>query len=161
MWKLKSSSGTTRCPPQRKLIRRPLLARGHQAAKDMVAGEVSDVLQVDVLQVSNCWWYCTPGMNVLPSSGKGRRILVPASQTIEFNEIPRNSQYPQKSSKWCLETSKDLQNEVPRGTWNHRNHQKIKKVKSNENHCFFYVFERLGHQKSSILPIRNHQESCL
>ena len=35
-------------------IRRPLLARGHQAAKDMVAGEVSDVLQVDVLQVSNC-----------------------------------------------------------------------------------------------------------
>ena len=70
-------------------------------------------------------------------------------------------QYPQKPSKWCLETSKTLQNEVSRGAWKHQNHKNIRKVKSNENHCIYYVFERLGHQKSEIFPIKNHQESRL
>ena len=97
----------------------------------------------------------------LPSTDHGRWILEPASQTIEFNEIPMTSQCCQKPSKWCLETSKDLQIEVPRGTWNHQNQQKVKNMKSNENHSIYYVFEGLGHQKSADFRIRNHQESCL
>ena len=70
-------------------------------------------------------------------------------------------QYPQKPSKWCLETSKDLQIEVPRGTWNHQNQQKVKNMKSNENHSICHVFQRLGHQKSADFWMKNHQESCL
>ena len=44
---------------------------------------------------------------------------------------------------------------------NDQNHEKSRKVKSNVNHCIYYVFERLGHQKSDNFPIKNHQESCL
>jgi len=61
-------------------------------------------------------WFRAPGSELLPSSDQVLWILGPASQTIEFNEIPMIFQYPQKPSKWCPETSKDLQIEVPRGT---------------------------------------------
>ena len=91
--------------------------------------------------------YSPHGSTFLPPPDWGASACGAYQQTIEFNEIQRNFQYPQKSSKWCLETSKDLQNEVSRGAWNHQNHEKIRKVKSNENHCIYYVFERLGHQK--------------
>ena len=60
--------------------------------------------------------------------------------------------------------SRDLQrppNEVPRDAWNHRNHEKVRKVKSNENHRIYNAFERLGHQKSADFPIKIHQETCL
>ena len=168
-------------------IRRPPLARGHQAAEDIGLSNMSynpcqqHILQPHVilqflpslsafsLQISyltasskledGC--YSPHGSTFLPPSGRGRWILVPASQTIEFHEIPRNSQYPQKSSKWCLETSKALQNEVSRAAWNHQNQENIRKVKSNENHAIYDVFERLGHQKSTDFPIKNHSESCL
>ena len=101
------------------------------------------------------------GSTFLPPSSHVLWILVPASQTMEFNEIPSNSQYLQKSSKWCLETSKDLQNEVSKGAWNHQNQENIRKVKSKENNTIYNVFERLGHQKSTDFPIKNHSESCL
>ena len=100
-------------------------------------------------------------MILLPSPDCDPWILEPASWTIEFNEIPINFQYHDKSSKLFLETSKDLQNEVLRDAWDHQNHEKVRKVKSNENHSIYYVFESLGHQKSADFPITNHQESCL
>jgi hypothetical protein len=61
-------------------------------------------------------WFRPPGSNLLPSSDQVLWILGPASQIIEFNEIPMIFQYSQKPSKWCLETSPNLQIEVPRGT---------------------------------------------
>ena len=42
-----------------------------------------------------------------------------------------------------------------------RKYEEARKAKSNENHCIYYVFEKLGHQKSEIFPIKNHQKSCL
>ena len=66
-----------------------------------------------------------PG-SFLPSPDQVLWILGPASQTIEFNEIRMILQDPQKPSKWCPETSKDLQIEVPRGTQNHQNQQQFK-----------------------------------
>jgi hypothetical protein len=44
-------------------------------------------------------WFRPPGSNLLPSSDHGRWILEPASQIIEFNEIPMIFQYSQKPSK--------------------------------------------------------------
>ena len=55
----------------------------------------------------------------------------------------------------------NLQNEVPRGAWNHQICEKVENVNFNENTCFYNVFERLGHQKSADFPITNHQESWL
>ena len=40
-------------------------------------------------------------------------------------------------------------------------HEKAGKVKSHENNVIYFVFERLGHQKSIYLPIKNHPKSCL
>ena len=79
----------------------------------------------------------------------------------KFIEISMAVQWSKKSPNLCPKASQSDQNEVQTGTWNHQNQEKVEKVKSNENNCFYYVFERLGHQKSEDFPIKNHQDSCL
>ena len=88
----------------------------------------------------------------------------PCSQfwvVLEINQISVNFHYTWKSPKWSPKTSKCLKNEVQTGTWNHQIHEKVKNMKSNENHSIYSVFERLGHHESANFPIKNHQKTCL
>ena len=105
-----------------------------------------------------CYWYTVPpGLTIYLPPG-----LVPQLGEVQkINEISMHVQYTQKSSKWCLKTSKSVQNEVPRGTWSHQNHEKVEKVKSHENISIYYTFERSDHQKSQDFPIKINQNSCM
>ena len=53
--------------------------------------------------------------------------------------------YPQISSKWWMETSRNLENEILR--LKRSTSPKSQKLKSNESHNTYCSFERLGHQK--------------
>ena len=58
--------------------------------------------------------------------------------------------------------SRDLQkspNELQRGAWNHRIHEKHEKEKSDENINIYNIFERLEHQKPLHVPLKSHQMS--
>ena len=48
-----------------------------------------------------------------------------------------------------------VQNEVQTGTWNHQVHEKVKKMKYNENTFIYNTFDRLGHHKSADVPFKN------
>ena len=43
----------------------------------------------------------------------------------------------------------------------HNLNVKVRKGKPNENHSIYYVFARLGHEKSANFPIKSHEELCL
>ena len=105
--------------------------------------------------------WIAPGEQLFTLSWQGSRDSGASQPDHRIRWNSRAFPLPQKSSKWCLKTSKDLQNEVPRGTWNHQNQQKAKNIKSNENHSIYCVFEGLGHQKSVDFPINDHQNPCL
>ena len=105
-----------------------------------------------------CYWYTVPpGLTIYLPSG----VCPQLGEVQKINEISMHVQYAQKSSKWCLKTSKSVQNEVPRGTWSHQNNENVEKVKSNENTCIYNTFERLGHQNSREFPFKNHQTTWL
>ena len=84
-------------------IRRPLLARGHQAAKQNFSTLNPQFLSIfhqqvryllfDVLQVSNLVVYCTPWMNNLPSTRSVFSTCGVSGETLKFIEIPINLQY--------------------------------------------------------------------
>ena len=98
-----------------------------------------------------------PGQTIYHPPGGSPQFWV----VLEINKISMHIQYTKKSLKWSPKTFKSVQNEVQTGTWNHQIHEKVKKVKSNENHNIYNVFERLGHHESANFPIKNHQKSCL
>ena len=98
-----------------------------------------------------------PGVTIYPQPGPCSQFWV----VLEINKISMHIQYTKKSLKWCPKTSKSVQNEVQTGTWNHQIHEKVKKVKSNENITIYYTFDRLGHQKSADFPFKNRWKSRL
>ena len=100
-------------------------------------------------------------MRVRPSTWRLLSTWGVSGEIMKFIEISMPAQLPKKSPNWCPKASKSDQNEIQTGTWNHQNQETVKKMKSNENLCFFYVFERLGHQESEDFPIKSHQDSCL
>ena len=164
----------------------PCFSRGHQAGKKVVLSHKSEVSSSKRSQVflSNLYltglqspvWclqvyrsaklvtgglidscYCTPWCINLPPT---RLVLStwggPENQW-NFNEFP----IPKKSLKLLPKTSKSHQNDVQTGTWNHQIHEKVKKVKSNENMTIYYTFEGLGHQNSPEFPFKNQQKTWL
>ena len=66
-------------------------------------------------------------------------------------------QQPHKSPNWSPKTPKSVQNEVQTGTQNHKIHEKVKKVKSNENINIYNINQRLGHQKSGHFQFKSQQ----
>ena len=122
------------------------------------AGEVSGIWCPAGQQSGDCWWYTVPpGWTIYLPPGPCSQLWV----ALKINQISMHVQYTQKSSKWCLKTSKSVQNEVPRGTWSHQNNENVEKVKSNENTSICNTFERLGHQNSREFPFKNHQKTWL
>ena len=64
---------------------------------------------------------------------------------------------PPKIFKMSPGDPQNLQNGLQNGAWNHQIPEIVEKVKSNENHSIYCVFERSGHWKTDYFPFRIHQ----
>ena len=150
---------------QRPSIRRPLLARGHQAGRRQLQSLIISLFNylsaityhnsfqdlshyMSAIGQSSIYWFagqqsvvCTsllvpPGTRVRPPSLRVLSALGGSGETLKFIKISMPVQWPHKSSNWCPKTLQSDQNDVQTATWSRSNQQKVRKLKSNENHYF-------------------------
>ena len=152
-------------------IRRPLLARGHQAVRSIVHPTLNPfqppcsmfhavccILSPVSLQlvVVVC-----PGNQYFTTSWLGPLNFGCPWEDPEIHWNPKEPPTPSKIFKMSPGDPQSLQNGLQNGAWNHQIMEIVEKLKSNENHNIYYVFERLGHWKTDDFPFKIHQGTWL
>ena len=95
-----------------------------------------------------------PPLTLVPQLGVS---LIRPWNSLKFQALFNTSQI----MKMVVQDAPQPPNVVQSDAWNHQIIEKVEKVKSYENHSIYYVFERLGHQKTDDFPFKSHQRTCL
>ena len=153
-------------------IRRPLLARGHQAVRQrdskqhilqpfqtfsmssynlchpskILSFQLADIRFYSLQQsVAGC---CSPQKwTFLPSPDRLASTWGASYDILKYIEFAMRVQHTHKSSNWCSKTLQSDQNEVQMDAWSRSNQQKVRKVISNENSSIYHTSDSLGRQK--------------